>query len=148
MTRSQLQLETSNGWTGSFDAETSCGGPQTQRNDQDVQPETPLGSSETIQTKENRNLNDPVKHENGIDDEGNEKTDEDDKQKALCSNFYCCRVFPRLSLVLVGILFPLWGLITISALFGFALSAVESPQEGTWLVFFDEPTFVVIVSPS
>lgn len=147
MTHNQLNsyLETPDGWTGSYDAETLWTNPRSQTNDE-LLPENLANSPEPLE--ETCNTDDPFKHEgvvsrsDDMDDERNGE-DDDDEQKVLCLDFCCCRFFPRLSLILIGIVFPLWCLISISALFGLGLSAVESPQEGTWPDFLREQSKIM-----
>lgn len=129
MTHNQLPIETSNGWTGFFEAETSQETLRTQSKDE-VHPEKPTDDSESSKYN-NDEKNEDFRKMDEKDKNDKETDKEDGEQKVYCLDYCCCRFFPRISLLFVGIFFPLWTLISISTLFGFALSAVESPQEGT-----------------
>lgn len=141
MTISHNQSKTSDRWTGTFDNETLWEDPQKQENE--LQPEQSAEFAEAGQNRDdNRILEDFLENENEnadevsvINNDDSEENDEAHKQKAIGSDFFCCRSFPRISLVVIGILLPLWALVSISAVFGFALSSVESPREGKWLIF-------------
>ena len=138
MTHAQFPLETSNGWTSLFDAETSQESSRTYCKDEG-HLEKRTDESE-INGESNGYLNRDLQLQTHDEDarktsdnvvKTDDEKDEDEEQKVFFLDCCCCRVFPRISLLFVGILFPLWTLISISTLFGVALSAVESPQEGT-----------------
>lgn len=138
MTHAQFPLETSNGWTGLFDSERPQQSSRTLSKDEG-HIENPAEDS-SINEESNAYLNRDLQSEthNGdsqrmhdiVKTDEIDENDEDEEQKVFCLDCCCCRLFPRISLLFVGILFPLWTLISVSTLFGIALSAVESPQEG------------------
>jgi hypothetical protein len=136
MTRIHYPLETSNGWTGFLDAATAEENSRLQRNE-NVHPEEPIDDDDTENKAEFIHLNEDIEEEgqlseNEVGNKAHEEKDDDD-EKVLCLNCCCCRHFPRISLLFIGILFPLWTLISISTLFGIGLSVLESPHEGTSL---------------